>query len=208
LGIQTKTDKKDSFIIAHYAQATSPAVWQPEPLEIRALKALIARLDAIEKDLRREQNRLEKTQLAQSPLVVVDSLEISIKPLTEQKHQFEKLIHGHIDPHPSLKKDRALLDTVPGVGPVIASRMIAIMRSRSFNSAAQLAAFCGLVPVENTSGASVRGKPRLSKAGCGMFRAKLYIASLSATQCNPLIRQHYQQLIARGKTNISALNGT
>ncbi|NOX28281.1 MAG: IS110 family transposase [Gammaproteobacteria bacterium] len=208
LGVKTKTDKRDSFVIAHYAFAVTPALWQPEPIEIRQLKALIARLEAIVKDLQRERNRLEKARVANVQEIVITSLKHSIEHLSNEKKAFEQQINDHIDQHPTLKKDKQLLESIPGVGPVIASRMIALMRGRTFNSAAQAAAFCGLVPIEKESGSSLRKRPRLSKAGNAQFRAKLYIASVSAIKCNPVIQRHYLQLVARGKTKMAALGAT
>ena len=205
LGVRTKTDKRDSFVIAHYTCALCPPLWQPPAPEIRQLKALIARLEAIEQDLQRELNRLEKAQVGHAPEMVVASLQKSIAHLTTEKQHFEQLIRDHIDQNPNLKQDRALLESIPGVGPVISARMIALIRSRTFKNAAQLAAFCGLVPVEKLSGTSVRGKPRLSKNGSSKLRAKLYMAAVCAIRHNPTIQRHYQQLVQRGKTKMSAL---
>jgi hypothetical protein len=64
LGVRTKNDKKDSAILARYGLKESPKAWQPEPVEIRTLKALIARFDGIEKDLQREKNRQEKAVIS------------------------------------------------------------------------------------------------------------------------------------------------
>ena len=52
LGVRTKTDKKDSAVLARYGLKETPKLWQPEALEIRFLKALIARFDGVEKDFR------------------------------------------------------------------------------------------------------------------------------------------------------------
>lgn len=205
LGVRTKTDKRDSFVIAHYASTLSPPLWQPQTPEIRQLKALISRLEAIEQDLQRERNRLEKAQVGNDPESIVTSLQKSIAHLLTEKQHFEKLIQDHIDQNPTLKQDRKLLESIPGVGPVISARMIVLLRGRTFKNAAQVAAFCGLVPVEKQSGTSVRGKPRLSKNGSSKLRAKLYMATVSAIQHNPIIQRHYQQLLQRGKTKMSAL---
>lgn len=205
LGIKTKNDKRDSFVLAHYGLFSQPDLWQPESLEIRQLKALIARLDAIDKDIQQKRNRLEKATCANSPEDVILSLNKTISHLLAEQQRFEKLIQDHIDQNPTLKQDKQLLQSIPGVGTTIATRMIALLRSRSFSQASQVAAFCGLVPIEKLSGSSVRGKPCLSKAGPSSIRAKLYMATLSATQWNPIIHDHYQQLIARGKSKMAAL---
>ena len=58
LGVRTKADKKDSYVIARYGASQHPDLWQPEPDATRQLKALIGRLSAIEKNVPREHNRL------------------------------------------------------------------------------------------------------------------------------------------------------
>ena len=205
LGVKTKTDKRDSVVIAHYAYATHPPLWQPEPIEIRQLKALIGRLQAIDKTLQQERNRLEKATVSDAPDVVICSIAQTIEYLMKEKGAFEKQIDEHIDQYPGLKQDKKLLESIPGIGPVVASRVITLMRGHRFHSAAQAAAYCGLVPIEKESGISLKKKPRLSKVGNAQFRAKLYMASLSATKHNPLIRAHYLQLINRGKSKMAAL---
>ena len=72
LGSQHKTDKKDSFILAMYGAKMQPDAWQPEAREIRELKALIARLDALESDLQREENRLEKSSISMASKLVIE----------------------------------------------------------------------------------------------------------------------------------------
>lgn len=58
LGVVHKTDKKDSFVLARYGSVVKPAYWIPEAKNIRELKALLARLEALEEDLIREENRI------------------------------------------------------------------------------------------------------------------------------------------------------
>ena len=60
LGNIHKTDARDSLILALFGCRMQPALWQPEPPEIRERKALLSRLEALEKDLQRKSNRLEK----------------------------------------------------------------------------------------------------------------------------------------------------
>ena len=163
LGIHSKTDKKDSFVIAHYGATMPSQAWQPEPPEIRELKALIARKQAVEKDLQREENRLEKAQISQSSAVVLDSIQTMITALHNQKSALKAEIDRHIDSHPSLKKDRRLLESIPGIGPVISALMLAVIHSRNFERATQCSAFLGLNPVQCESGTSVYKRPRLSK---------------------------------------------
>ena len=123
LGVRTKNDKKDSVVLARYGLKETPKLWQPEVLEIRTLKALIARLDGIEKDLQREKNRQEKALISTAPEEVLISLIQMIELLETEQKRLDRLIEEHINKHEKLKENKALLESIPGVGKVIATRL-------------------------------------------------------------------------------------
>lgn len=205
LGVRTKNDKKDSVVLARYGAHENPKLWQPEAVEIRILKALVARLDSIEKDLQRERNRQEKAVISDAPKAVLASLSQIIGTLDGERRQLGQLIEDHINKHKQLKENKALLESIPGVGKVISTRMLMVILSRQFASASQCAAYLGLVPVQRESGSSVRGRSKLSKAGNPTIRAKLYMAAVVATAYNPDIKAQYQRLTGSGKSKMSAL---
>lgn len=204
LGNTHKTDKKDSHLLALYGVQRQPALWVPEAREIRELKALLARLEAISGDLQRELNRLEKAQAGGSSELVLQSLQNMIGELKAEKARLEHEIDDHINRHPQLKKDRALLESVPGIGPVLSRVMLATLHSRVFTKASQVAAFLGLIPVIQESGI-FKGRSRLSKKGPARIRAKLYLAAVSAKRHNPDVSAQYNRLLQRGKTQMQAL---
>lgn len=204
LGTVHKTDKKDSLILARYGALVSPGLWQPEPVEIRQLKALLARLDALNMDLLREENRLEKAGFSQSSLIVIESLEKMIAELQKERDRLEKEIDHHIDRHPTLKKDAELLRSIPGVGPVMSRLMLSVLRSRRFNTANECAAFLGVIPKLKESGV-FRGRAALSKKGSPMIRAKLYMSAIVASQYCPSIKAQKERLLRNGKTKMQAL---
>lgn len=205
LGSVSKNDKKDSVVIARYGMTQSPSLWEPEALEIRELKALIGRCDAVKQDIQREVSRLEKAVVSGVSAEVRASIETVHGQLEAEKKRLESLIDDHIDNYPDLKKDRALLESIPGIGPVMARQMVAVIRSRSFTQASQVAAFLGLIPVEHQSGTSVYSPPRLSKRGDARVRGKLYMAAVVATRHNPDIHSQYKRLLKNGKSKMSAL---
>lgn len=183
LAVRSKTDGTDSEVLARYGALTQPEAWEAPPLEIRELKALIARLEALETDARRELNRREKALVAKAPALVQKSLDIHIASLSKEIIRLQRAIDDHIDRHPGLKADRELLLSIPAVGDKTANRMLAVLHSRKFTSAEQVAAFLGLVPVEHQSGSSIQKRPRLAKNGDAKTRAVLYMAAIVATQC-------------------------
>lgn len=205
LAIRTKTDARDSQVLARYGALVNPPRWQPPTPAIRELNALIARLDAVEADLRREQNRQEKAAVVPMPTPVAESLTQHIDFLKAEATRLQAALHDHIDQHPGLRQDRDLLRSIPAVGEKTAQRLLALLQSRDFQSADQVTAFLGLVPVECQSGSSVHRRPRLSKAGAPRIRAALYMAAVVATRHNPHIQALYERLLARGKAKMAAL---
>lgn len=205
LAVRTKTDKQDARVLALFGARAPLRLWQPEPAEIRTLKALLARYEAVKRDHRRELNRLEKAEITQVSEVALQSIHTLLAELKKEQDRLEKLIRQHIDQHPNLKHDQRLLESIPGIGPVVSALMLSVLRSRSFHSAGQCTAFLGLVPVQHESGTSVRGPSRMSKAGDATVRAKLYMAAVVAIQHNPDIQRHYQRLLKNGKSKMAAL---
>lgn len=205
LAVRTKTDGVDSVVLARYGALVKPQPWTPPPPEVRELKALLARLEALETDVRRELNRQEKADVSGVPKLVQQSLDAHLAVLKKEIVRLQTAIDEHIDRHPGLKADRARLLSIPAVGEKTANRMLAVLKSRSFKSAEQAAAFLGLVPVEHQSGSSVQKRPRLSKNGDAKTRAVLYMAAIVATRYNPDIKALYERLCAKGKAKMAAL---
>lgn len=205
LGLLSKTDTIDARALARYGELGEAQAWQPPAPEIRMLRALLARLAAVEEDLRREENRWEKAQISDTPAIVRESLQRSLEALHLERKRLRQAIDDHHDQYPGLKAERDLLMTIPAVGKASADQLLSLLRGRTLASARQAAALSGLVPVEYTSGSSIRGKPRLSKQGNSKLRAVLYMASIVALRHNPELRAIYDRLVAKGKAKMAAL---
>jgi len=205
LGVRTKTDGVDSLVLARYGALLKPRPWTPPAQEARVLQALLSRREAIAQDLQRERNRLEKADATETPPLIRQSILDSLAFLEQQLAKLQQDIDDHINKHPNLQADRELLVSIPAVGPQVGNHLLAVMHNHHFQSAEQLAAYLGLVPVERQSGSSILGRPRLSKAGPARIRAVLYMAAIVGTQHNPHIKALYQRLQARGKSKMSAL---
>lgn len=200
----SKTDKQDSVMLARFGATQPLEPWAPEAPEIRHLKALLKRLDTLERDKQRENNRLEKANFSNTAEFVKRSILDMIEVYDSQIAAVKQEIDDHIDKHPSLKRDVNYLKSIPGIGDVIAPRMMVTLRGRDFKNAGQCAAFLGLVPVLQESGI-FKGRTRLSKQGDSVMRAKLYMAAIVAIQYNQDIKRQYERLLDRGKTKMQAL---
>ncbi len=203
-GFLSKTDKLDSLGLALYAKEKHERLhlWQPEAPEVRQLRALGARLDALEKDQQREENRLEKAQFNRSSERVIASIKDMIAALKEEIRKLKQDIDDHIDGHPQLQNDRALLDSIKGIGDVMSRELLSLIHSRQFRSAKQCAAFVGLTPMHNESGDS-RKPAKIRKGGRSSIRGKLYMAAVTACTHNPDIRALRQRMEAKGKSRMA-----
>lgn len=198
---RTKTDKSDAALIARFCQAMRPVPWVPPAPELKELQALVRRLDDLQEMCQMEKNRLEA---GTSSPVVAKSLTGSIARLEKEIEETQALIDDHIDRHPGLKGQRKLLTSIPGIAERTASVILAEMGDLSrFDSARELAAYCGLTPKEHTSGSSVRGRTKMCKTGNARLRKAFYMPALSARRFNPTVREFCDRLQARGKAKMA-----
>ena len=201
-----KTDKLDAVTLAWYghAQQHKLTLWQPEAPEIRELKVMIRRLDALEKDLQREQNRQEAAQVSLSSDRVAQSLKDMIETLKAEIERLQQDIDNHIDRFPELKRNRQLLQSIKGIGTVMSRELVYLFASKRFKSAKQAAAYIGLIPKLRESG-KLKGRTMLSKIGSARIRAKLYMAAVCASTHNPDIKAQKARLLKAGKVKMQAL---
>jgi transposase len=195
MAVLNKTDQIDAVLLARYGCLAQPKAWTPPAEPLIELQALLARLDDLEGDLRREQNRYEQACVRGCSGAIKCSFVTNIRALKAQCKLLQEAIAEHFAAHEALEADLKRLLTIPAVGPKTAMRMLALLRSHPFDTARQAAAFLGLVPIERQSGRSVRGRPRLSKAGNSRLRAALYMAAVVATKLNPDIKAQQQRLL-------------
>ena len=205
IGILGKTDRIDARLLARYGRLARPRAWLPPARALLDLQGLLARLDDVEADLRREGNRLEQARARGCPGAVEQSLLASLAALRASREALRRAIAAQVAAHGELQAGLARLLTIPAVGPKTAMRMLVMLRARAFDSARQAAAYLGLVPIERQSGKSVRGRPRLSRAGNPRLRAALYMAAVVATRLNPDIKAQHERLLGRGKCKMAAL---
>jgi transposase len=121
-----KTDVQDARLIAHFCEREQPMLWQPAPPSQRELLQLVRQLQHLNEAYQAEQNRLNTSSGAVRASIAdtVGFLAGQIKQLTAQIDQH---IDQHIDQDPTLKQNRALLDSIPGIGDKTAPRLLAYL---------------------------------------------------------------------------------
>lgn len=198
---RAKTDKADAARIARYCRMHQPRPWTPPDEAVAVLQALIRRLETL-----KQMRLMERQRLDGAPAAVRDSLQAVLDVLEHQVAAVEHQIRDHVNRHPELKRQRDLLESIPGLGELSAATPLAEWGDVSrFRSARQLAAFMGLVPHLFESGTSVRSRPTLCKMGRPRLRRAVYFPALSALRCNPLIRALAERLRAAGKSKMTVV---
>ena len=90
-----------------------------------------------------------------------------------------------------------LLQSVPGIGPTTSRTLIAELPELGYLNRREIAALVGVAPLNRDSG-TLRGK-RMIWGGRASVRRTLYMAALTASRHNPVIRAFYQRLRGKGK---------
>jgi transposase len=197
-GQLAKTDKLDARLIAHFAQAVRPKVRPLRTAEQEHLNALVTRRRQVVQILTAEKNRRST-----SHSTLRKRLQQHIEWLNAELVALDEDIEQYIQESPSWRKKAALLRSVPGVGPVTASTLLAELPELGTRNRQQIAALVGVTPLNKDSG-KMRGKRRVF-GGRAPVRRALYMAALVATRVNPVIRSFYEHLLAQGKEKKVAL---
>lgn len=192
-GLLAKTDKIDAQLISEYARVMTPAADEKllsESAEI--LGELLKRREQLHDQKQREQNRLDKEYL----LTVIKSIKSHIKWLEEEIEAIDKQIKEQ-QAHINLKPAMELLISIPGIGNLTASYMLAFLPELGKLDHKQIAALVGVAPFNRDSGL-FRGK-RFIQGGRAILRKILYMAALASIRWYTEMRLFYQRLRKQGK---------
>lgn len=198
---RAKTDAIDAQTLAHLAAKLQPEVWTPPPAVYTQLQQRLVHRDALV-TLRTElSNQLHA--LMQHPVVVASvqaRLERLIAELTEEVKAVEHEIAEVLCEDEQWAAAARRLQTIGGIGQLTAAWiLVATVKFTLCQTPEQAAAYAGLAPSAYQSGTSVRGRATIGRGGNARLRRVLYLATLSATRFNPVIKRFYERLRAAGK---------
>ena len=119
----------------------------------------------------------------------------------------EKQLEELIKADEKIKNQYTIATSLTGIGPVTACQMI--LSSGEFSkiqTGKQLACYCGVVPFEDSSGTSVRARPRVWHCANKKMKKYLHLAALSAIRREGELKAYYEGQLAKGKAKMSVLN--
>jgi transposase len=192
MGHLAKTDAIDARVLAHLAEATKA---EPRPLPSTMARELDALLD------RRRQligmRTMEQNRMAGATGRVRRDLESHLRWLDSHIKDVDNELEKRIRSTPLWREKDDLLRGIPGIGPVLSRTLLAGLPELGELSDRQVAALAGVAPMADESG-RWRG-PRRIAGGRKAVRAVLYMAALTASRFNPVLKGFADRMKAAGK---------
>ncbi len=201
-GQLAKTDRIDADILARFADVVRPPVRPIATDDAQELEALLTRRRQLLEMLQAERNRTGQV-FGTGKRLVKKSLKAHIGYLERELRITDTDLGAMIQASPLWRERDALLQSVPGVGPVLSRTLLADLPELGRLSRREIAKLVGVAPLSRDSG-TMRGR-RFVQGGRATVRAVLYMAALVATKRNAVIRTFYLRLVAAGKPKKLAL---
>ncbi len=197
-GVLAKTDKIDARVIAQFGAIMKPEIRPISSKKIRYIRDLLARKRQLMEARTQELNRSHK-----APKNIQATHTRIIKVLEKELEWVNTRLTKHVADVTEWQATYDLLKTVPGIGDGVAFTLLGELPELGSLTNRQVGALCGLAPYNRDSG-SMKGKRRI-KGGRAPIRTVLYMAMLSAIQCNSVMKRFYDRLVAEGKHKKIAL---
>jgi transposase len=198
IGRLAKTDRLDAQVLAHFAEAVRPTPYPLPDAQTQELTALLTRRHQVVEMLTAEKNRLRSARE-----LVHRRVQDHICWLEQELADLDDDLERTLRKSPLWREKDNLLRSVPGIGRVVSITLLADLPELGTLSRHQIAALVGVAPLNRDSG-RFRGK-RMVWGGRARVRAALYMAALTASRYNPIIKAFYHRLCGVGKARKVAL---
>ena len=200
-GNDAKTDALDAKALAKYGYERHAylELFAPSTEKALELYELVQRRNDLKQILVAEKNRLKSPRAH----LIQGSIEAVIKLLKEQLVAVNEGIDELINKDEVLSKKRLVLKTIPGIGDIVASEILALMPELGEMNRRQVASLAGLAPRAQDSG-QFSGYRRAA-AGRNHLKPMLFLAAMSARNSHSELRDFYERLVKKGKKKMVAL---
>tara|TARA_R110002072_G_scaffold73093_1_gene174339 strand:- start:227 stop:1228 length:1002 start_codon:yes stop_codon:yes gene_type:complete len=207
-----KNDKQDSFEIARYAWLHREELESSEPMSERLIE--LQRMMALRTQLVKQMTGLKNQRSGMKVVTDSPSTDFSILTIDQSLHhtkglllKLEKKMLELIKADKKMQTNFEMSRTVKGVGPILAMQMLLHTHNYTrFETWRQFSAYCGLVPYENSSGTSIKLRPRTHSISDRAMKSLLSLCALSAIRCDAELKAYYQKRVEEGKEKMVVLN--
>jgi len=194
IGQLAKTDAIDARVLALYGERIEPPLRELRDEQTQSLRAQWVGREQLIEMLVMEENRLEHAPVRAK--AVRHNLRSHIDYLRKQVKQADDDLDRPVRNSPLWPKYE-MLNSVPGVGPVLSVALLSDLPELGRLNRGQIAALAGVAPFNCDSG-TLRGQRKVA-GGRSRLRRVLYMAAISALLCNPVLKPFYLRLRAAGK---------
>lgn len=191
-GVLAKNDRLDARMIALFVSIMPTRPAQRNEAAERLAELLTARRQLSEEKVAAENG----SRLVEDPMLR-RLYRRRIARLLADITLLDKRLAEMVAADPALAQRYELLTSMPGVGPVLAFTLIALLPELGQMSRKQVAALVGVAPYDFESG-KLKGVRRIW-GGRAPIRRVLYMAALIASRCNPALKVFHNRLQAAGK---------
>lgn len=194
-----KTDRIDANMIMRFGRDVDVHLAKPKTKEEKHLQSVNRRRNQLKKMISQEQNRIAQTNDEE----MIECVRETVKHLKNKKKRLEneigKILRARANVDPNVNR----MIAVVGIGPIFTSTAICDLPELGKISGSKITKLVGIAPIANQSGKQDR--KRLVRGGRSNVRTVLYMATMSAKKHNPVIREFYDRLIAKGKPHKVAM---
>ena len=191
-GRLAKTDALDARVLAHFAELIQPQARLLPDAQSRELMALVARRRQVVEMLTAEGNRQGRAGAS-----LTRAIAAHVRWLRKQLGELDVVLEHAIRRSPAWCAKARLLRSVPGIGNVTVTTLLAHLPELGTLNRRAIAALVGVAPFNHDSG-KLRGT-RTIWGGRAQVRAVLYMSTLVASRRNPVVQAFYARLLAAGK---------
>lgn len=209
--LRGKTDKLDALRIAAYGYEKRDRLKadQPRPVALKSLSMLYATRDKMVRQRAGLLSTIKEYRhigIKENDLIIKSQLAM-IKAFDKQIQNLEAEMKVQINSDAALKQNYELLQSIKGVGKVLAlATLIKTANFSRFINARKFACFCGTAPFEHRSGSSVRGRTKVSHLADKQMKTLLNLSAKTAIQHDRELRQYYLNRTQNGKPKMNTIN--
>ena len=207
-----KNDKIDSIRLANYAykekdELQHTPILNPVIIHLKDMWTARSKIQSQLNSMRTYLTELKGVSDKATHAILEKAHKEAIDGMSRSLKLIETEIKNIIKENEELKKNYDLLITVPGIGRWIATYLIGCTCNFAAKiSGKQLACYAGVVPFENTSGTSIKRKPKVHKMANKELKKLLYMGAMSAVQYNVEFKKYYERKLQEGKPFLSVVN--
>jgi len=201
MGQRGKSDKVDARMLSrslHVARVDEIRVPALNPVE-KEIKELIGYYKFTTRRRVQASNHLEALTIKDGSVYAAKDLKKEIKNLSTKEKEIISKIKELIQNNETLNKKFINIKSIVGIGDIGAIALMHLFIKFPHANQREIISLAGLDPVERTSGSSIRGKSRISKAGSRLYRGALFMSAMVAVRFNDEIKVFYNRLKDNGK---------